>query len=497
MATWKHPMLGPIDIIPLKMRPKKVWQHFYDAAEHWERICDQDVEALRSETEAILGVRRVESPALPQLSQQRWPRGRGLLLHHHDAGYAPTYLAEMASTEASWTPTMDSRYRHQALTPRSVFVVVQLDQQSWVVTAYRPHPPTRGVGWDEADFQRHGLWYFRKETGMDIDSLARSTAENLNRTSTAPGSLRELWWLASAVGYGRLLADRQEVRAALPVAEAALGATREVLRRELATALDWDDCLGRIARGLKEDRSEDLEDALAASEELLAAASVIDTEEATQAFCASAEELLAWLPPEWSHMADIAAARCRVFGGSEGAVFRLWTAVEAAAVGAAIREASPAMLPRARFVDELIPADPGWLGWRDRIAAFAGDMSTALGRWLQASLDSVSVVQPAPALGSAEPEAEPWEVRGRPAPNAPHFRIFVVDEEHPDGHEVTERFTQADGDLWRIDHAGDRALVVIVAGESPIPGTDLESVLAHAAENKDVLVVERTISPPT
>ena len=497
MASWKHPILGPINLIRRKWRPKKVWKHFYDAAEHWERLCDHDVGALRSQTEAILQVKRAVKCELPWIEQERWPLGRDLLLSHHDAGYAPIYLTEMASAETTWTPGMDSQQRHRALSPRSVFIVVQLDQPSCVVTAYRPHPPTRGVGWNEADLRRHGRWYFRKETGMNIESLVRATAENLQRVTAVPRSLRELWWLASAVGYGRLLADHQEVQATLPAAEAALGAVEEDLRQKLVAAFGWDECLGRIAGGLKEDRSEDLEEGLSTSEELLAAASAIGAEEAAHSFCVNAEELLGWLPPEWSHMADIAATRCRAFGRSEGAVLRLWTAVETAAVGAMMRQASPAIRPEARFVDELIPADPGWLGWREQIAALAADMSSALGRWLQASVDSVSVIQPAPALGGAEPAEEPWEVHGRPEPDAPHYRAFVIDEQHPEGHEVTERFTWADGDLWRIDREGDHALVVVVAGESPILGSDLESILAHAAEKEDVLVVQRVLSPPT
>jgi len=31
MSGWTHPSLGPIEPIPPKLCPKKVWQHFYDA----------------------------------------------------------------------------------------------------------------------------------------------------------------------------------------------------------------------------------------------------------------------------------------------------------------------------------------------------------------------------------------------------------------------------------------------------------------------------------
>lgn len=496
MPAWKHPTLGPVEYIPPKMRPAKVWKHFYDEAQHWERLCGQDVGPMRAEAEAVARILRVDHDALPRMEGERWRRGRDLLVRHHDAAYAPAYQTEMASSETVWTPGMDAQHRHKALTPRSVFVVVQFDQPSWVVTAFRPHPPTQGVEWDEADLRRHGAWYFRKETGMEPESLVRATAENLQRVSSvAPRSVRDVWWLASAVGYGRLLVDHAEVRAALPAAESTLGAADENLLAELRRSLDWDGCLRRLASALKETRSEDLEGLLASSEELLAVADAIGAAPRAEAFCADAEALIAWMPQEWGHLISHAARRCEVFGSSECLVLRLWAAVEDAAVGAAIRETAPSVRPEARLVDAIMPAEPVWLRWRDRVAALARAVSGTAREWVRTCLDAVTVTQPAPAMGGAG-ATEQWDVRGRPAPNAPHVRIFVIDGDNPDGCEVTERFTESDGDLWRMAQ-GERALIVVVASESPLPGTGLESVLAHAAARDDAVAEVREISPPT
>lgn len=482
MTDWRHPRLGPIELIPPKQRPKKVWKHFYNAAEHWERLCERDVAPMREETEGILGVRRAGREELPRMDKPRWRRARNILQSHHDAAYAPVYRAEMASPETIWTLRMDSRYRHQALTPRSIFIVVELAETNRVVTAFRPRRSTT-IERDEADLRRDAEWYFGKETGMDIDSLARLTAKSLRRASSVvPDSVRELWWLVCAVGYGRLLASHPEVREPLASGESALSAVRKELRNELARALDWDGCLSRLAAGLEDDRTEPLEDALAVSEELLAVASVVGAEAYGEAFCAEAERLLASLPAEWSHMSEHAQARRRVFGATNSLVLRLWTAVDEAARGMAVQEREPAVLTKP------------WEQWRDRIAALAGDSSSALGQWVRACLDAISVARTAPVMGGDQDKK--WEVLGHPIPGVQSYRVFVVDGDHPHGYDVTEFFTATDGTLWRIHHDDDRAMVVLIAGEHSIPEGDLDEVLTLVASRDDVIVAAREISPP-
>lgn len=494
MSAWTHPSLGPIELIPRKLCPKKVWQHFYDPDEHWERICSSDVAAMRLEAEYIVGAGRASASALPLLAGGRWRRARELLVAHHDGTYAPAYSSEMSSPETVWTSSMDTKHRHQALTPRSVFIVVQLDRSvSWVVTAFRPHPPVQYVEWDEAELRRHGVWYFRKETGVNVDDLALAAAENLRRVSRTTSTTKELWWLASAVGYGRLLRHVPEIQEALPAAEAALSRTPASLLEQLRRALDWQPLLGRLADALKDARSEDLEGVLAQAEELLAVGDAVGAEPEAEAFCAEAEMLLPWLPAEWAHIADRARHRVRTFAAQPSLVVRLWSAVEDAATAALAREMAPAARPNSTLADELIPQQPRWSIWRDRIADISGRASAAARSWIDQSIEGLTMAPLAPTMGGTGANDD-WAVRGRPAPRAPHYRVFVVDEEHLEGWEVTEQFTEADGELWRLG-ANEQALVVIIAGERPLVGLGMAQVLNEASARDDVVARARELQP--
>jgi hypothetical protein len=494
MSAWTHPSLGPIELIPPKLCPKKVWQHFYDPHEHWERVCAVDVAAMRREAEAIVGAARATARELPRLAGERWRRSRDLLVAHHAGTYAPAYASEMSSTETAWTSSMDAAQRHHALTPRSVFIVVQLDEpRSWVITAFRPHPPVRGVEWDEAELRRHGVWYFRKETGVNVDDFAPVVAENLRRVS-APATTKELWWLASAVGFGRLLRHVSEVHDALVGAEAALSETPESLLAELRRALNWTALEERLADALKDARPEDLEGVLAEAEELLAVGAVVGAEPEAEAFCDEAEMLLPWLPVEWAHVADRARHRLRATAAQPSLVARLWSAVEDAATAAIAREAAPAVRPASRLVDALIPQSPRWFIWQERIAGLPERAIAAAAAWIDQSIAALTIAPLAPTMGGSGVANDEWAVRGRPAPGAPHYRVFVVDEEHPDGWEVTERFTEADGELWRLD-ANEPALVVIIAGERPLVGLGMAQVLTEASSRDDVVARARELQP--
>lgn len=495
MSAWTHPSLGPIELIPRKLCPKKVWQHFYDPGEHWERVCDVDVAAMRLEAEDVVGAARASARALPLLAGARWRRARDLLVAHHNGTYGPAYSSEMSSPETVWTSSMDATHRHQALTPRSVFIVVQLDRpRSWVVTAFRPHPPVQDVKWDEAELRRHGVWYFRKETGVNVDDLAPAVAENLQRVSRPPSTTKELWWLASAVGYGRLLRHVPEVHDALPAAEAALSGTSDSLLEELQRALLWQPLVGRLADALKEPRSEDLEGVLADAEELLAVGAAVGAEPDAEAFCDEAEMLLPWLPAEWAHIADRARDRVRAVAAQPSLVVRLWNAVEDAATAALAREAAPAVRPASRLADDLIPQQPRWFIWRDRIADLAERATAAATSWIDRSIEGLSMAPLSPTMGGSGIANDEWAVRGRPASGAPHYRVFVVDEEYPDGWEVTEQFTETDGEIWRLE-ANEQALIVIIAGELPLVGLGMAQVLMEASTRDDVVARSRALQP--
>jgi hypothetical protein len=493
MKVWTHPSLGPIEPIPPTLCPKKVWQHFYDPGERWERVCAVDVAVMRHDTETVAGIVRSSNYTLPRLDGERWRRTRELLVAHHESAYAPTYSSELSSPGTAWAASIDGAHRQRALTPRSIFVVVQLERpRSWVVTAFRPHPPVQRVEWDETDLRRHGVWYFWKETGVNVEDLAPAVAGSLRRASTMPSTTKELWWLASAVGYGRLLRDAPEIQHALPAAEAALAGTSDSLIEELRRSLEWQPLVEKLADGLKEARSEDLETALGEAEELLAVGAVLGAGPEAEAFCAEAEALLPWLPVEWAHIADHARRRVRAIASETSLVARLWSAVEDAATAALTREATPAVRPASRLVDAVIPQQPRWSVWRDQIADLAERATAAATSWIDRSIDGLTIAPLAPTMGGSGDANDEWVLRGHPASGASHYRVFVVDDSNPEGCEVTEQFT--DGELWRLG-ANEQALVVIIAGERPLVGVGMAQVLNEAFTRHDAVARTRVLQP--
>ncbi|NUQ72063.1 MAG: hypothetical protein HUU21_00590 [Polyangiaceae bacterium] len=402
----------------------------------------------------------------------------------------------MASTETAWTPRMDARHRHLACTPRGVFVVVQLGEPSWVVTAYRPHPQARGVDWQEADFIRQARRTFERKADMNLERMAHVAAEDLARVAGArPASVNDLWWLASAVGYGRALEDSVEVRAALPAAEANLSAVAPNLVKALLDALDWEGTLDRVARGLEDDRLEELESALEAAEELLVIGEALGSEEQRR-FLTHIEDLLPWLPAQWAHLVEIAAARSRLFGGDRHLAGQLWESVADQATGALVRASIPVVVrERATLANELLAQVPKWRRWQAQITRLPARASESVRAWVNDSLSAIRVVAPAPAMGGRD-QAEAWEVRGLPAPGDVPARVFVVDAQNPDGYDVTAHFVPKDGFLWRIDSDEDAALVVVVAGASEVTGNTLEEVLALVASRPDVYAEVRLLTPP-
>lgn len=420
---------------------------------------------------------RDEHNELPRLDRPTWRRAHPLLCKHHDLAYAPAYLEDMVAPDTEWTPTMDKRFRHHALTPRSIIIAVQLEEPtSFVVTAFRPHPPTRGVRWTEAEFRRQSTYYFQTMLRTEINDIASLAAQRLTQASAhPPTSVQDAWWLASAVGFARLLPEHSMLRGELSRASDLLATLDEPLRAQLGRALDWNRTLGRLADGLRDDRPESLEYALANAEELLIVAAVIDERQAATEFLANALTLLPQLPADWNHLTKPARARCSLLGGEESLPGRLWTAVVAAATNPA-----PSLLHQ----------------WQRRVASLGANASTAIRDWIHEGLNTVSVVTVAPAMTAAPEHSAGWQVRARPTEELDHFQAFIVDAEHPDGYEITDVFHATDGYLWQLERADETALIILVAAESPWRHGALADVLAIAAGRDDMAVGYRRVSPP-
>jgi|GEM_PF-4958647 len=498
ITSWEHERLGEIEQLPKNLRPHKVWKHFYYKEEHWERICKYDVESMRTVAEDIVGIFRHGHEDLPWISRKQWYAVKKLLQRHHDDAYSDIYLLEMASPNTWWSPDMDKRHRHQALTPRSVFIVVQLDQPaSWIVTAFRPHPKTKNVKWTEDEFRRTGEEHFLRVTKMNKNDFASVIARNiLQATTIAPESVKDLWWLASAIGYGRMLTTNAEVSSALVKAEQLLGGVSEELKDDFKEILDWDGCLDDISSGLKDDYPEDFEHALSDSEELLAIANAIGAAKEAEAFMNSAEGLIAWIPGEWNHLLDHASARIKMFEASDSLVLRLWGAVEESVIGATMRETEPVVRPEASLVDQIIPSDSLYTRWINRTAKFAGDITTEIGQFVNSSINAFDVGLPAPMMGNGMHTNKFFEVRVSPEEDAYQCRVFVINEKYPDGYELTDRYTKEYDYLCRMNVNYEYVLIILIASERSIEGDTLESILNIDTQKEDIVVKTRKISPP-
>jgi hypothetical protein len=456
----------------VRHQPKKVWKHFHDPAEHWERLAGQDLTGLRLEAEELVGVLRSAQLELPDLPGQRKLRAHEALRRHHDDYYGSIYLTELSSHETRWAEMIDRRHRQHALTPRSVYVIVQLDDPSVVITAFRSKPPTSGIDWEEEDFRRHGLWLLSREDTMNRADLKRRTMEELRRTvERPPTSVREAWWMASAVGFGRVLADDEEGRALVTAGEESLRALAPALRSELARALDWDGTRQRLAGGIEAERSEDLEGALADAEDLLVVADAIGEDATAKDLCVYAAELLARIPAAWVHVAERAQVLLDRAADRTRLIAQLWATVASAS------EDNPLLSQ-----------------WRSQLARWLSAGARDVQEWMRRSMDGIAVTASAPAMDAASSVS--WQVRGVPAVEAPHYRVFVVDDAYPAGYEVTSHFIANDGLLWNLDRPNDRAVLVIVAGSAAIAGKTLGEILADAERRSDVHVGVRGLTPP-
>lgn len=464
MNGWRHPRFGHIDAIGAGKRPKKVWKHFYNARECWERICQYPVATMRAEAEREAGIDRADSEALPD--DRSGGAFRELLMRHHDEAYALVYMEEMASPETKWTRQTARRDRHNALTPGAVFLVIEPGEPSRVITAFRPCPPACSLR-SEAALQRYAIRYFRRKGGMEFEQFV---VDELQRVSTnVPVNGGELWWLASAVGFGRLLAGRPEVDTVLSSAEKVLGAVAVAVRDDLAEQLEWDHCLRRIEDGVSDDEVESVEDALLVAEELLAVADVIGAESACRAFCTQVEKLLKKPSPHWDLIFEMAQARHRTFGATDSWVHRLWAAAEK-------------------------PVSQKEL--RTKLSALVGQGNEVLSHWTKRALDSLQIMRPIPVMGNPETEADARELRGTPPSDGKFHRMYIVDDTYPDGFEVTGHFITSDGLLWQLNASDEYAIVIVIAARSPLPDGDLATMMKLAESRTDVTVNFRTLIPP-
>lgn len=492
--------------MPENLGVQKVWKHFYAHTEEWETISDHDVPSMRESAEELVGLFRKDHLSLPRYSASRWRELKPLLADHHTKGYAATYMADLESEGTMWAERMTKECRAEALTPKSIFIVVELGKGcSWVVTAYRPCPRVQGEVDDERPHRgtkcvlgsksmrrAYSLRYFQRKTGMISNALAQTTLDALH-DATAPASTRgEMWCLASAVGFGRWLGELAEVQTALAVSEQALRDTPEALKAQLKNALLWNQLSDEFSASLKENSLEDFEAALMSAEELLAVAHVVGAEAEASEFLALTERLLPWLPLEWTHILNDAQRRLGL-GDDEHPIRLLWGQVDDAALSRLLRKEEMLPAPDPTFVDALIPRPKPAL---ERVMAILRELDAEVRNipsLVRELVQTMTVPSLSPMMsGTAEPL--PAQLALPAKDESPHRRFFVVTQEYPQGYEVTE-LARRSGRIWDLEAKEGEALVIVLDSATSIPGSSLEEALAYAKTSDAVELAYRVFKP--
>lgn len=485
---WLHPELGEVAPIKRAHQPAKVWKHLYDPAERWSDLITADPARLHDEA--------VDAGCPPFRPSKRLPdfhgRVRRLLERHHDEAYGPAYASELGHDETRWGPKLSDATRWVGRSPRCVIGIVAASPLVRVVTAYRPLPPLPGVGWSDEDFCRQADYVFEKETGLDPTSSQRLTDELRRVADVGAATTGDGWWLALAVARGRAAAATDpSLRAQLERAEQTLSSARGALRLQLVRSMPLEGLVDRLADGLKQSEPEDVEQALSDVEDALLVLDVLGADDEVTTLLDHTTSLMHWAPPEFAALAAQAPHRHGALAAGSAAA-ALWDAVEEAVAGASLRETTPNHRPQARLVDELVPA-PRLL---ERIAAWAGARADAGRAWLDHQLDGLAVFEPVPVMGRGASTA-PWFVQGEITVGSGSLRVFAVDEEYPEGYEVTDLATAPGAALWQLERRGQVVTFVVIRSDTPMSGSTLAELLTEAEGRDDVAIATRAISRPS
>jgi hypothetical protein len=489
MSWWTHPELGPVRPIPRRRAARKTWRHFYAPDERWEQLADASPHACWRE--AVEAGAPERPPGIDVLDD--FGSGTRVVQEHHDRHYRPTYVAELQREETVAARKRGGR-RWVARTPGAVYVVIEpkrLATPAEIVTAYRPHPPGRGVSWTETDFLRHADWCFGQETGMKPDDAVKGLVAELEEV-TARGVSRpaDVWWLAHAVARARGIGGTPALAQLLRSAEELLAGVEPAWIDQFVGRASMEERLTALRVGLQDEDSQELEEALGALSDWLEVAAVLDEEDRASKALERASDLLDWVDGTWLDLADVAGHRSD--SAADGSRARqLWVILHDAVLAAAAQSTDPARVAPSSLVDKLLPPEePRWRVWIGRANSVpAGPSYAAAGRQLrQFTLR--------PAAARALGGAEEWAVRHAVAAPA-DLRLFFVEPEHPDGYEVSEHLSDPEANVWLLECPGAEALAVLFVGPVPSTLATLSDCLQYARDHDEVSVATRLFSRPS
>ena len=434
---WTHPTAGAVLSIPAGLQPPKVWKHLYSPREDWTAL-GLPVEGL---------VAAVTALGAPPPTTRELPAGvhrevLAALREQHDGAWAPVYGTDLLAADTLVARSQDDR-RWLFVSMRGVFAAADDSRGDGavVLSVYRPHPEGLNVPWSNGQYRRRALDRWIRETRMSASDPLAALAE----VATPPKDAAGAWELALALARARCAAPDSPL-----VGSAAVALAASSFRREAAPSQDQ--ILDAVEQAIRDEDDDPLRVLLAVEDAVLVTLELSD-EAAADVLASRAADLLEWAPTSWARAAPFAGRQ----GSAVAPVAAFWARVADALTGSALREQPATTRPQASLTDRLVPSN------RRRHTA----------RLLRVPVDRLVRVAPvAPAYLPPRWRASAahlsgnagWTLVPPPELRTTTVQAWIVDDQHPDGEDITSEFRGgAETSVWMLD-PGDDAEIVWIEG---------------------------------
>ncbi len=466
--TWHHPDLGEINPLLEHQRVKKTWRHFYSPKESWDQLGEVRTQRLYS------AARTCGCPEWRAIGPYPdFPRScRQTLREHHDDAWRDAYERELAAEEAWVGPSDEDDGAWLVASPRGVYAVLVRDRDDEAgryapKTVFRPHPLGLDVTFTEETYVRSARRRFWNE-------VQQSMRSNPNDLDMSPTTAEEVWALARALGEAGASGPAKPTEA-IAAAANRLAALSDTLRASATPTPET--VLDHLQDALMGD-NDDVAGVLLSVEDAIAVTEVLAGDAEASSLLAQAASLLDWTPETWSSTRTLITRRLR---NTVGACRAWWSMVDHAVDTALLHAAEPLLLESPSLTSKALP-EAWWAPWANRVHALSSEVAVWLAPAPRGWLAGAATLS-GDSSGS-------WELAA-PSNLAPGARVFIVDEDNPDGEEVTEDLGH--GPFWEIERPGERAVIVVAHG---LDGETLQNVLDAAVSTSEGRIQLFEISRP-
>ena len=496
--------------IPKKLAPKKIWKHFYSPREQWGQLTDLPIELMKSETEYALGCHRVDSKELPEVDKAQWELARLLFAEHHKEAYAPIYLRERAhpKTKSKHTCIGSMRPREKALSIKGVIIITEYGDSPFVVTAFRAVPPRRATEFSVSEFYDASLHYYNRSGNREMKEMRKTLIESLRRHVSLPTSQGALWSLVRDIAIGQVYLESESIE--LRQAQSLFSTINSAEIKLLTDSLDWEGVIERLKASVMEDDELEIESALIDVEQLAALGELLHLQATVRELLDEASEILSWLSVDSWSINRIANQNLKDMVDQSSNVARLWLMVlESHMMAVADEEAhETATYAETPITDLLFPPEEVDVEapWLSKVRALISTHLTNLRQQsdevLNELLNAVVLSEPnemSVMLSGASPNGNDDEyeilLSIECTPPEGDYRVYIIDEDNPEGCDVTESYRVAGDTLWEL-RWGERALVVIISSSSTLDISQEEtfaSYLSRATAQGEVSIVSKLV----